>query len=89
MNIPNLPHSTTPLVTMDGKIHSDWYKWFMLITNELQINQSQEGTSIPVQPTSKIALIQANLQTPRFIYDRDLQVPKVSVNGIFKTITTS
>lgn len=89
MNIPNLPHMTTPMVVSSGHIHPDWYKYFMLITNELQINQSQEGTSIPMQSTNNIAKIQSNLSTPRFIYDSDLNVPKVWVNGVFKTITTS
>lgn len=89
MNIPNLPHMQTPVVLPTGHIHPDWYKYFMLLTNELQINQSEEGTSIPQQTTNNISLIEANLSTPRFIYDSDLQVPKVSVNGVFKTITTS
>ena len=89
MNIPNLPHAMTPLVMNGGNIHPDWYKFFMLLTNELQINQSEEGTSIPMQPTSNISMIQANISTPRIIYDSTLNVPKISVNGLFKTITTS
>lgn len=80
---------STPVVTSTGHMHPDWYKWHMLVTNELQINQSEEGTSIPTQTTSNIAKIEANIKTPRFIYDTDLNVPKVSVNGVFKTISTT
>ena len=88
MNVPNLPHPMTPVILQSGHMHPDWYKWHMLVTNELQINQSEEGTSIPMQSTSNIAMIEANITTPRFIYDTDLNVPKVSVNGVFKTINT-
>lgn len=94
MNIPNLPRATTPLtITMmgssEGTIHPDWYKYFSQLTNELQINQSEEGTSIPQKNTADIEKIQANIFTPRFIYDEQAQEPKVWVNGVFKTITTS
>jgi len=93
MNIPNLPRMDTPLTINDqmgrGTIHPDWYKYFSQLTNELQINQSEEGTSIPQKNTADIAKIQANIFTPRFIYDEQAQEPKVWVNGVFKTITTS
>ncbi len=89
MNIPNLPHMMTPIVMPTGHVHPDWYKYFMLLTNELQINQSEEGTSIPTQSTNNIAKIQTKLMRPTIIYDSDLEIPKISVNGVFKTITTS
>jgi len=89
MNIPNLPHISTPLTVDGGRIHDDWYKYFNQLTNELQINVSQEGTSIPEQTTLNINNIEAKLKTPTLIYDSDLNIPKISVNGVFKTITTS
>jgi predicted RNA methylase len=89
MNIPNLPHMSIPITLSSGQVHPDWYKYFNQLTNELQINVSQEGTSIPAQSTSNISSIEANLKTPTLIYDSDLKVPKISVNGVFKTITTS
>lgn len=94
MNVPNLPGMGTPLTVTDpatghGHIHPDWYKYFTQLTNELQVNMSEEGTSIPQQNTANIAKIQNNIFTPRFIYDEQAQEPKVWVNGVFKTITTS
>lgn len=89
MNIPNLPHMSTPLVTISGHVHPDWYKYFMLMTNELQLNQSEEGTTIPQQSTENISKIESNITVPRIIYDSNTNTPKISVNGVFKTITTS
>lgn len=89
MNVPNLPHMMTPLTMPSGHIHPDWYLYFTQLTNEMQTNLSQEGTSIPSQSTNNILKIQNGLQSPKIIYDSDLEVPKISVNGIFKTITTS
>lgn len=89
MNIPNLPHQMTPITTESGLMHPDWYKYFMQLTNEMQINQSQEGSVIPEQKTSDILKIQTKLNGPTLIYDSDLNVPKISVNGVFKTISTT
>ncbi len=93
MNIPNLPRMDTPLTinSQDGRgtIHPDWYKYFSQMTNELQINQSEEGTQIPKQNTANIAKIQANVFTPRFVYNETTQKPMVWVNGAFENITTA
>lgn len=89
MNIPNLPHIMTPLSMPNGQIHPDWWRYFDQLTNELQINQSEEGTVIPSKSTSDISLIQSNINNIRIINDSTLNVPKISVNGVFKTITTS
>lgn len=89
MNIPNLPHNSTPLVTSDGMIHPDWYSFLTQVTNEMQINLSEEGTQIPKQSTANIAKIQSNLFSPRFVYNETTQKPMVWVNGAFENITTT
>lgn len=89
MNIPNLPHVSIPLVTATGHIHPTWYQWFTQTNNEMQVNQSQEGTTIPMQSTANISTIENSSPTPRFVYDQDLNTVKVAINGVFKTVTTS
>lgn len=87
MNIPNIPHQSTPLLS-DGNMHPNWYLYFSQLTDQLQQNVSQEGTGIPKQSTANISRIEAANPTPRIIYDSDLDLGKIAINGVFKTIAT-
>ena len=89
MNIPNLPHFSIPVVTSDGGMHTTWYQYFTQLNNELQANQSQEGNYVPLQSTANISSIESKSPLPNFLYDSDLNVLKVAINGVYKTVTTS
>lgn len=91
MNIPNLPNILLPLTHPENKdqMHPTWHLFFSQLLQELQTNLSQQGIHIPQQNTANISTIQAANPVPSFVVNSDTGQPYVSINGVFKQITTS
>jgi len=88
MNIPNLP-TEKKMIMEDGEINSVWYLFFSQLITAMQTNLSDEGIAAPLQSTLNIVRLNTEKSIGRLIYDQDLDVMKVNLAGIFKTITTS
>lgn len=92
--IPNLPpihqELITPVKTPDGlryQMHASWHQFFSQLNTALQKNISNEGVIVPNQSTANIALL--TNKNFALIADNQLNVAKIILNGVVKTITTS
>jgi len=93
MNIPSLPINDLieKITDVEGKpsyrMHPAWNLFFRQLQYELQKNLSEESIVLPQQSTSNISLL--TNYTGGIIYDNTLNVGKINLNGVWKTITTS
>lgn len=99
--IPNLPTIHQEVVQLtehaNGEktyhMHPAWHQFFSLLTTALQTNLSQEGFTVPQQPTTNINLLTQSKSVGSFIYDSTTNQMKVNLNvgGVptWKIVTTS
>jgi hypothetical protein len=100
--IPTLPPKLQELFEIrempGGKkhyhMHTVWHDFFSQLTTTLQQVLSQEGLSIPKQPTTTINSLTAAQSVGAFLYDNTTNEMKVNLNvggttPTWKTITTS
>ena len=92
--IPNLPSINLPLIrtvkTPSGDVHymhETWHACLSQLVTGMQNHFSNEGVTIPNQSTSNIALLTS--KNFALIADNQLNVAKIILNGVVKTITTS
>ena len=85
MNVPNFIYER--VVDEKGYFTAAWQKWFNQLINEMNANIGQEGLVMPSLTTTQIALL-TSAQNGTMVYDATAQVPKIVVNGVFKTIAT-
>lgn len=89
MNIPNIPPMTTPFVNADGRVSEVWYNVLNQLIIQMQQNVSNEGYKVPQQSTFNISDLNNTKSTGALLYDNDLHLLKVNINGTFRTVTTS
>ena len=73
--IPDLPRSIN-VVDKSGQLAPDWKLFFEQLIQALQTNFKPEGTVIPQETASNIALLTASASLANIIYD--------STNNVFK-----
>jgi hypothetical protein len=94
MNIPNLP--VEKLTKEGGEINDTWRQFFETLINQLQSNFSNEGVTTPSlssasttqYPSGQFALLTKS-PSGTFAYDTNGNLPKVNVNGTWKSLLTS
>lgn len=89
MNIPNIPPMTTPFINKDGHVTEVWYNVLNQLIIQMQENVSNEGYKVPQQSTFNVSALNNTKSIGALLYDEDLHLLKVNINGVFKTVTTS
>jgi uncharacterized protein YjiK len=97
MNIPNLPHPTTPLMDPNnkGSMNHAWQLYFNQLTSQLQQNTQQSLVVSAVSSdskgtaTEKMNQIASNANNVGgLVYNADTNLLYVNINGTFKQIVT-
>lgn len=84
MNIPNFLNEK--IVDKEGYLTAPWQNMLIQLITELQKNAGNEGLVMPSQTAANIALL-TNSSNGTLVYDSTNNIPKVNVNGTFKSIT--
>jgi len=75
-----------PLVDKNGIMTPEWCQFFNQLISELQNNVSNEGYKLPFLSTSQInQLADVNKSGGSLVYDSTLNLPKININGTWKT----
>lgn len=86
INIPSFVG--TQVVTKDGYFTPVWANIMSQLIEQLQLNYSAEGLTVPDQTASNITLLNTTESANKFLVDSDNDLLKINLGGVFKTIPT-
>lgn len=86
MMIPNFEN--TKFVDRNGNLTAEWQLILQQLFTLLQTNLSNEGYKLPQQTTAIITSLNTAASIGNLIYDSTLDVAKVNLAGVYKTIQT-
>lgn len=84
MNIPNL--TKLKVSDKEGNIHPEFFELLSQLLLQMQQNLSNEGFIIPQQTSDNITQLSTQQSKGALLYDKELDLLKVNINGVFKTV---
>lgn len=85
MNLEGLPQ--TPLLTSDGQMSDEWYKFFTINAQNMEIFFNQSGHLVPRRTSAQISALGGNQTLGGSLYNPETKNEMTNVDGTYKNNT--
>jgi hypothetical protein len=87
MEIQQIP--MVPLTNKDGMITDEWRDWFSRLAQQLQLNLSEDGYSLPQRQSADVNQLTGPNFLGNILYDAGRNVAVININGALASVNTT